>query len=81
MFNICCGFPAGAQRAPACALCPVPGGLMKRTTCGRWCHLVCALWTPETIFNGTRVEGVSNIPKVTSASAQGCPVPACRLHQ
>lgn len=29
---------------PACALCPVLGGAMKRTTCGRWVHLTCALW-------------------------------------
>lgn len=33
---------------PDCFLCPVKGGVMKRTTCGKWCHPICALWLPET---------------------------------
>lgn len=33
-----------ALSPPACALCPVVAGAMKRTTCGRWAHLTCALW-------------------------------------
>ena len=35
---------------PHCCLCPTPSGLLKRTTCGRWCHLSCALWVPEVFF-------------------------------
>ena len=38
---------------PLCCLCPVSGGgsgLLKRTTCGRWCHISCALWIPEVFF-------------------------------
>lgn len=37
----------GASPPPACALCPVAGGALKRTTCGRWCHPSCSLWLPE----------------------------------
>lgn len=29
---------------PACALCPVIGGPLKRSECGRWVHPTCALW-------------------------------------
>ena len=35
---------------PQCCLCPMAGGLLKRTTCGRWCHISCALWIPEVFF-------------------------------
>ena len=34
-------------QAPVCALCPVSGGAMRFTQCGRWVHCVCALWIPE----------------------------------
>ena len=57
---------AGPQRRPACALCPVSGGLMRRTTCGHWVHATCALWTPGTWINCETgfVEGLSKLPKV-----------------
>lgn len=45
--DVCSVHPEDHQR-PACALCPVSGGIMKRTTCNRWCHLACATWLPET---------------------------------
>ena len=51
---------------------------MKRTTCNHWCHLVCALWTPETIFNGQLVEGVSTISKASWQSA--CILPSNAKH-
>ena len=38
----------GLDAAPPCALCPVVGGAMKPTDCGRWVHCACALWVPET---------------------------------
>ena len=28
---------------PICMLCPNKNGVMKRTTCWRWCHIQCAL--------------------------------------
>ena len=36
-----------ANPPPVCALCPVSGGAMRFTQCGRWVHCVCALWIPE----------------------------------
>lgn len=39
-----------APSVPQCCLCPVSSGLLKRTTCGRWCHISCALWIPEVFF-------------------------------
>lgn len=29
---------------PSCELCPNFGGAMKETDCGRWVHLLCALY-------------------------------------
>lgn len=45
--DVCQSHPKEEER-PACILCPVQGGIMKRTTCGKWCHPICALWLPET---------------------------------
>ena len=47
--DVCSSAPKTYHR-PACALCPVKGGAMKRTTCGKWCHPACALWLPETFL-------------------------------
>ncbi len=57
---------SGPSRAPACALCPVEGGLLKRTTCNRWVHSACTLWVPETAVDMDRglVDGLQYIPKV-----------------
>lgn len=45
--DVCQSHPKEHER-PDCCLCPVKGGIMKRTTCGKWCHPICALWLPET---------------------------------
>lgn len=39
---------AGVKEPPPCVLCPVVGGALKPTAEGAWCHVACALWTPET---------------------------------
>jgi hypothetical protein len=36
---------------PSCALCFQAGSLMKRSSCGRWTHPVCVLFTPELTVN------------------------------
>ena len=38
---------------PVCCLCPVAGGPLKKTSCGKWAHLPCAIWTPETSIRDT----------------------------
>ena len=61
----CC---LGLPQAPPCVLCPVAGGAMKRTTCGRWCHVACAQWIPETSFGDPdAVEPVDGIPNIGKA--------------
>jgi hypothetical protein len=32
-----------------CAICEHAGGAIQRTTCGKWVHVVCALWTPDVV--------------------------------
>ncbi len=68
--DVCQARPSEEQR-PACVICPVKGGVMKRTTEGKWCHPACAIWTPEThilpgetYFNLTGlIGGVKNISR------------------
>lgn len=33
-----------------CELCPNKGGIFKETDCGKWVHLVCALYVPGVAF-------------------------------
>ena len=40
---------AGLRVPPPCCLCPVAGGALKGTTCGRWAHMACALWSPDAV--------------------------------
>uniref|UniRef100_A0A2S2QKR8 PHD finger protein n=1 Tax=Sipha flava TaxID=143950 RepID=A0A2S2QKR8_9HEMI len=35
---------------PTCELCPNFGGIFKETDCGKWVHLVCALYVPGISF-------------------------------
>lgn len=37
-------------RDPDCELCPNKGGIFKETDCGKWVHLVCALYVPQVAF-------------------------------
>ena len=53
---------------PPCALCPVVGGAMKPTTCGKWAHVACAQWIPETLFlDPETVEPVDGIARIGRA--------------
>ncbi|CAL5191354.1 unnamed protein product [Lathyrus oleraceus] len=52
---------------PPCCLCPLIGGAMKPTTDGRWAHLACAMWIPETCLADVKrmepIDGLSRISK------------------
>ncbi|KAG8375981.1 hypothetical protein BUALT_Bualt09G0015600 [Buddleja alternifolia] len=56
-----------APESPPCCLCPVIGGAMKPTTDGRWAHLACAIWIPETCLTDTKkmepIDGLHRINK------------------
>jgi len=56
----------GKQR-PVCALCPRTDGLLAPTTDGRYAHLFCAQWIPETCINEDeeeqRVDHINDVPK------------------
>mgnify|MGYP002787151719 CR=1 FL=1 len=48
-----------ATHIQQCCLCPWPGGALKPTTDGRWCHVVCAQWVPgAVILNPSLLEPV-----------------------
>ncbi|CAF2286891.1 unnamed protein product [Brassica rapa] len=63
--NLC--RPGAPDIHPRCCLCPVVGGVMKPTTDGRWAHLACAIWIPETCLSDVKkmepIDGVNKISK------------------
>ncbi|KAK2978537.1 hypothetical protein RJ640_001608 [Escallonia rubra] len=63
--NLC--RPGVPEFPPPCCLCPVIGGAMKPTTDGRWAHLACAIWIPETCLSDIKkmepIDGLSRISK------------------
>ena len=59
----------------ACTLCPLKGGAFKRTTCGRWVHVFCALWCPKaTIRDGSTLSPVDTVPAIESNRGVVCSV-------
>ncbi|GKU87587.1 hypothetical protein SLEP1_g1963 [Rubroshorea leprosula] len=63
--NLC--RPGSPESPPPCCLCPVVGGAMKPTTDGRWAHLACAIWIPETCLSDVKrmepIDGLNRINK------------------
>ncbi|KAJ6956318.1 histone-lysine N-methyltransferase ATX2-like [Populus alba x Populus x berolinensis] len=63
--NLC--RPGAPNSPPPCCLCPVIGGAMKPTTDGRWAHLACAIWIPETCLSDVKrmepIDGQNRINK------------------
>ncbi|CAK9262058.1 unnamed protein product [Sphagnum jensenii] len=56
---------AQAQQWVRCAICAGQGGALKCTTDGRWVHVFCALWMPETIVGkdeSATIQGMENVP-------------------
>lgn len=60
-----------SKRAPQCCLCPTPGGALKPTGNGKWCHLFCSQWMPETFIDDIKtmepVMGIGDIDKERNA--------------
>ncbi|CAH8320108.1 unnamed protein product [Eruca vesicaria subsp. sativa] len=63
--NLC--RPGAPDIPPRCCLCPVVGGAMKPTIDGRWAHLACAIWIPETCLSDVKkmepIDGLSKVSK------------------
>lgn len=56
------------DRAVTCVLCPHEGGAFKQTTQGKWAHLLCAMWIPETgVSNPVYMEPIDSIERVPKA--------------
>ncbi|KAF7837087.1 histone-lysine N-methyltransferase ATX2-like [Senna tora] len=79
--NLC---RSGTPSPPPCCLCPLIGGAMKPTTDGRWAHLACAMWIPETCLADVKrmepIDGISRINKdrwKLLCSICGVPYGAC----
>ncbi|CAI9117365.1 OLC1v1018743C1 [Oldenlandia corymbosa var. corymbosa] len=61
--NLC--RPGAPEHPPPCCLCPIIGGAMKPTTDGRWAHLACAIWIPETcLFDVTKMEPIDGLSRI-----------------
>ncbi|XP_076954625.1 histone H3-lysine(4) N-trimethyltransferase ATX1-like [Bidens hawaiensis] len=80
--NLCC--PGAPEVSPPCCLCPVIGGAMKPTTDGRWAHLACAMWIPETCLSDIKkmepIDGLNRVSKdrwKLLCSICGVPYGAC----
>ncbi|PWN18131.1 hypothetical protein BCV69DRAFT_253233, partial [Microstroma glucosiphilum] len=56
------------DRAVSCILCPSEGGAFKQTTQGKWAHLLCGLWIPETsVSNQVYMEPIDSVEKIPKA--------------
>ncbi|CAM8918089.1 unnamed protein product [Rhodiola kirilowii] len=86
--------PGAPVSPPLCCLCPHKGGAMKPTTDGRWAHLACAMWIPETCLSDVKtmepIDGLSRINKdrwkllcsicgVSYGACIQCSNPSCRV--
>ncbi|GAK67398.1 bromodomain and PHD finger-containing protein 3 isoform X5 [Moesziomyces antarcticus] len=56
------------DRAVSCLLCPHEGGAFKQTTTGKWAHLLCAMWVPETgVSNPVYMEPIDSVERIPKA--------------
>ena len=53
----------------SCMLCPNEGGAFKQTVNGKWVHLLCAIWVPETrVANEVFMEPVTGVEKINQTT-------------
>ncbi|KDN52878.1 hypothetical protein K437DRAFT_243037 [Tilletiaria anomala UBC 951] len=56
------------DRAVSCIFCPHEGGAFKQTSQGKWAHLLCAMWIPETgVSNPVYMEPIDSVERVPKA--------------
>lgn len=48
-------------------MCNLRGGALKRTTSGRWAHIVCAMAIPEVLFEDVKARDSINIENISPA--------------
>lgn len=61
-----CNLCRSGAPPPPCCLCPLIGGAMKPTTDGRWAHLACAMWIPETcLADVKRMEPIDGLRRIS----------------
>ncbi|KAF7132953.1 hypothetical protein RHSIM_Rhsim09G0037300 [Rhododendron simsii] len=71
--NLC--RPGAPNIPPPCCLCPLIGGAMKPTTDGRWAHLACAIWIPETCLSDIKkMEPIDGLNRINKCSNNTCRV-------
>ena len=55
--------------APECCLCHKKGGAFKTTEDGRWAHIMCAIWIPQTCVQNNEtmcpIVGIDRVPQET----------------
>ena len=69
------------DRAVSCILCPHEGGAFKQTTTGKWAHLLCAMWIPETgVSNPVYMEPIDSVERIPKARWKlRCYLCRCRM--
>ncbi|KAE8216410.1 hypothetical protein CF327_g409 [Tilletia walkeri] len=56
------------DRAVSCIFCPHEGGAFKQTSNGKWAHLLCAIWIPETgVSNPVYMEPIDSVETIPKA--------------
>lgn len=69
----CCSPCNVGQNIPSCELCLQKDGAFKKTTCGKWVHVICALFTVGVKFQNNILMEPVNILKIPNTNRnKGC---------